>query len=254
MQTHNDSAIYKAGFRYYEELNDFLPSSKRKVSIHYYFHGKPSVKDAIEAMGIPHVEVDLILVNGQPVDFSYSLQDQDRVSVYPVFESLDISSINRLRGKPLRNPKFILDVHLGKLARYLRMMGFDSLYRNDYKDDHIIEISLRDKRIILTRDKGILMNERVTHGYWLRSIYIREQVAEVLRRFDLFSQLNPFTRCTECNAEVAKVAKKEILDVLKPGTRKDYNEFFRCTGCGKVYWEGTHHKRMQKFIESLRIS
>ena len=151
-------AVYDkaANFRFYEELNDFLPENKRKIEYSYAFYGTPAVKDAIEAEGVPHTEVDLILVNGKSVGFDYLLQHSDRVSVYPVFETLDISPVIRLREKPLRESKFILDVHLGKLTKLLRRLGFDSNYRNDYSDPEIVNISLKEKRIILTRDRGIL--------------------------------------------------------------------------------------------------
>ena len=175
-----------AQFRFYEELNDFLFPSKKKTLFSYQFNGTPSIKDVIEGMGVPHTEVDLILVNGISVGFDYHLLHGDHVSVYPVFESLDISPIVLLREKPLRKSTFILDVHLGKLARSLRMLGFDSLYRNDYEDSEIISISVKEKRIILTRDQDILKRRAVTRGYLIRSTSLEEQIHEVLSRFDLF--------------------------------------------------------------------
>ena len=118
----------RAHFRFYEELNEFLPHHKRKTEFVYHFHGAPSVKDAVEAIGVPHVEVDIILVNGISVSFSRKLSDGDRISVYPVFESFDVSAVTHLRARPLREPRFILDVHLGRLAKYLRLCGFDTLF------------------------------------------------------------------------------------------------------------------------------
>jgi uncharacterized protein with PIN domain len=243
--------LNRAEFRFYEELNDFLPARKRKKSIAYYFGGNPSVKDAIEALGVPHVEVDLLLVNSISREFSYLLQDGDKVSVYPVFESFDISQESRLEKPPLRQTWFVLDVHLGRLARYLRMLGFDCLYRNDFTDDQLVEISLLDHRIILTRDKVLLKNKKLTHGYWLRSQYSRIQVSEVLRRFDLYNQINPFTRCMECNGLVETIRKEEVMDQLLPGTRKQFDEFYRCTVCSKIYWEGAHYARMMRIIDEI---
>jgi hypothetical protein len=127
----------QAIFRFYAELNDFLPAQKRQQDITHSFELNASVKDMIEAQGVPHTEIDLILVNGQSMDFSYLVQDGDQISVYPVFELLDISPVIRLRPKPLRVTRFVLDVHLGRLATYLRIMGFDTLYRNDYEDDEL---------------------------------------------------------------------------------------------------------------------
>ncbi|MCH7974911.1 MAG: twitching motility protein PilT, partial [Bacteroidetes bacterium] len=159
--------IHKIYFRFYEELNDFLPGEKRKVPFEHIYIDRTSVKDVIESFGVPHTEIDLILVNGKSVGFDYLISVGDDISVYPVFESLDITDVQYLRPKPLRNPKFIADVHLGKLAHYLRMMGFDVLYKNDFDDDEIVNVSLTEKRAILTKDRGILKRSEVTHGYWI---------------------------------------------------------------------------------------
>ncbi len=240
-----------ASFRFYEELNDFLPFRRRKITFQYVFTGNPSVKDAIEAIGIPHAEVDLILVNGGPVNYSYKLRNEDQVSVYPVFESLNISGISPLRAKPLRDTKFVADVHMGRLSRYLRLCGFDTYYKMHLTDNDIIDRSLSEGRIILTRDKGLLKNKKVTHGYWVRSSDPKEQLTEVLKRFDLKKDMKPFTRCMECNATVEDVSKEEIGEQLPPKTRKYFMNFKKCNGCGKIYWEGSHYERMKKFIDGL---
>jgi uncharacterized protein with PIN domain len=244
----------KAWFRFYEELNDFLPSSRRKQEFMFEFENDPSVKDVIESLGVPHPEVDLILINGGSADFSRKLQDGDRVSVYPVFESLDISDVQHLRPAPLRETKFILDVHLGKLARYLRLSGFDSEYDPGLKDNVIISRSLSGKRIILTRDKMLLKNRRVTHGYFVRSANPHVQIEEVVRRFDLASQMKAFTRCLECNVRVEDVSKEHIIDRLPEKTRTFYDRFWICPSCKRIYWEGSHYERMKEFVEKLRIS
>jgi uncharacterized protein len=238
--------------RFYEELNGFLHPRNRKVTINLPLNGKTTVKDVIESLGVPHTEVDLILVNGNSVEFGYAPVAGDLVSVYPVFESLGIESVTRLRPKPLRNPKFILDVHLGKLARKLRMVGFDTLYRNDYDDDEIIAIALKEKRIILTRDVGILKNRLVTHGYFVRSTQPARQIEEVIGRFDLSGMINPLSRCIECNGTIVAVGKHEIEHHLQPKTRKYFDTFFRCTDCLKIYWEGSHYKKMLDKIGLLR--
>ena len=177
--------------RFYEELNLFLIPRKRKRPFDIEFTGRITIKDLIEAQQVPHTEVDLILANGISVSFNYIPSDGDRISVYPVFESLDISGITRLRPEPLREPKFILDVHLGKLAKKMRMLGFDSLYRNDFEDDQIIKIALKEQRIILTRDIGILKNRKVTHGFFVRPDQPDKQLGEVIRRFDLYGKFKP---------------------------------------------------------------
>jgi uncharacterized protein with PIN domain len=232
-------------------LNDFLPEKKRKVTFTVNFNGNPAVKDVIESLGVPHTEVDLILINSRSVDFDYQLKTGDNVSVYPVFESLDISNVTHLRKKPLRLSKFILDVHLGKLANYLRMLGFDALYNNDYSDSRIVSIATAEKRIILTRDIGILKIKEVTHGYWVRSQNPRTQLKEVLHRFDLKSSVRPFYRCMTCNGLIKKVTKESIQDRLDEMTKKYYNDFYLCSSCGKIFWQGSHYDKMKRFIEEI---
>jgi uncharacterized protein len=238
-------------FRFYEELNDFLPSGKKKRLFSYTFNGNPAVKDVIEAIGVPHVEVDLILVNSTPADFSYKVKDADTISVYPVFESFDIGTVAHLREKPLRDLKFVSDVHLGKLTKYLRLCGLDTYYCTTFKDEEIINLAISDKRVILTRDKGLLKNKKVTHGYWLRSQDSFEQLKEVMLRFDLKNRINPFTRCMECNGLLRDVSKKEILHRLLPKTRQFYRKFNMCYDCNRIYWNGSHYLRMKKLIKTL---
>ncbi len=243
---------HEAQVRFYEELNDFLPSQKNKKTFPYYFNGKPSVKDAVEANGIPHTEVDLIVVNGNSVGFDYHVRNGDYISVYPVFEGLDISPIIKLREKPLRKSAFVCDVHLGRLARMLRMLGFDTLYRNDYDDPKIIAISVTRNRIILTRDRKLLHAKVITHGYWVRSQKPEQQLKEALARFDLYSQIKPFNRCMACNGEIKSVDKRDVIDRLEPKTKRYYNDFYQCCSCNKIYWEGSHYTRMRSKIEEYR--
>ena len=243
-----------AYFRFYEELNDFLPQEKRKKLFLYEFNSTPSIKDAIEAIGVPHVEVDLILVNSLSVDFSYKLKNADSVSVYPVFESFDIASVTHLREKPLRDLKFVSDVHLGKLTKYLRLFGFDTYYRTDINDEEIIDLAISDKRVILTKDKGLLKNKKVTHGYYIRSRYPRYQLKEVFLRFDLKNLIASFTRCMECNGLLRDVTKKEILDRLLPKTRQYYRKFKMCNDCNRIYWNGSHWQNMKRDIKTLMLA
>ena len=240
-----------AFFRFYEELNDFLPKAKRKTRFEHNFIDRTSIKDMIESVGIPHSEVDLILVNGNSVDFSYVVNDLDDISVYPVFESLDISEVQHLRAKPLRDTKFVLDVHLGKLARYLRMIGFDTKYKNDYNDDEIVDISLKEKRTILTRDRGILKRCEVSHGYWIRNQNPELQLKEVTERFNLKNQIREFVRCLECNTGLVKVDKEKIIDRLPMKVKQRQNDFWYCKNCDKIYWQGTHFEKMKKIINRL---
>jgi hypothetical protein len=245
------SSSCSASFRFYAELNDFLPLARRQNAFTHYFELSASVKDMIEALGVPHTEVDLILVNGRSVDFAYLVQNGDQISVYPVFEAIDISPLVRVRPRPLREPRFILDVHLGRLANYLRMLGFDTLYRNDYPDEELAAISGNEGRILLTRDRGLLKRSIVTHGYCLRTTNSRQQLAEVLRRFDLFKSIQPFRRCLRCNGLLEPVDKTAISEYLPPKIRQEYDEFRRCQDCNQVYWKGSHYDRMQEFIERV---
>ena len=244
--------MHKAFLRFYEELNDFLPEEKKKKRFTHQYIDKTSVKDLIESLGVPHTEIDLILVNGKSVDFKYLINDNDDISVYPVFESLDISDVQHLRPKPLRQPKFICDVHLGRLARYLRMLGFDIAYKNNFDDEEIVKKSIEGRRAILTKDKGILKRNEVTHGYFVRSKKVEEQTKEVIKRFNLQKQIKEFTRCLECNTELIKIAKEKISGNLPPKVNQSQEEFFSCPGCGKLYWKGTHHQKMLAFIELIK--
>ncbi len=237
--------------RFYEELNDFLPDERKKRAFAHEFQGSPSVKDLIESLGVPHAEIDIILINGESADFRARVRNGDRVSVYPVFESLDVTPLVRLRPEPLRDTRFVLDVHLGKLARNLRLLGFDALYRNDYTDPRLAAVSTKEKRIILTRDRNLLKRSGVTHAHWVRSEHPVKQAREVLERFDLRGALRPFTRCLSCNAPLEPVAKDEILDRLEPLTRAHYDTFFRCTGCDGVYWRGSHADSLDGRIEEM---
>jgi len=240
-----------AEFRFYEELNDFLPADRNKTSFRSSFFGTPSVRDVIQAIGVPHTAIDLVLVDGQSVDFSHRLRGGERVAVYPEFERLDISPVIRLRPRPLRDTCFILDVHLGKLARYLRMLGFDTAYSRDWDNAVLIDLSLREKRIILTRSLEILKQNRVTHSYWLRHQEPWQQLLEVLRALDLFSQVQPFTRCMDCNGRIREVDKAVIRNHINPRVLQQYSEFRQCQDCGKIYWLGSHYESMLQQISKL---
>ncbi len=241
----------KAFIRFYAELNDFLRNEQRQKSFEFSFKGGIILKDAIESLGVPHTAVDLVLVNSVPAGFRHKIGQGDYISVYPEFEAFDISEITSNRKKPLRETCFILDAHLGKLARRLRLLGFDSVYENDITDELIIRIAGLEKRIILTRDKGILKSEKVTHGYYVRAIYTDEQLKEVIGKFDLRKQFNPFSRCLVCNHVLASVLLSEIRNEVNPETAGIFKKFFRCTGCKQIYWEGSHYDRMRKLIESI---
>jgi uncharacterized protein len=242
---------YQVEFRFYAELNDFLPPTRRMVAFFHAFMGPASVKDMIEALGVPHTEVDLILANGRSVDFTYLVAEGDRISVYPVFESFDISPLLRVRPQPLRQICFVLDQHLGRLAVHLRLLGFDTLYRNDYADAELARVSVEERRILLTRDRGLLKRRAVTHGYCVRGTDPRRQIEEVMRRFDLSRIAQPFQRCVLCNGLLAPVPKEQVAHGLPPKVREYYEEFWECNDCAHVYWRGSHYRWMHEMIDRL---
>lgn len=235
--------------RFYEELNDFLPPERRKVSFAHELTRRTSIKDLIESFGVPHTEVEVILVNGRSVDFSHIVQAGDRISVYPAFEGLDISPLLRLREKTLRDLRFVADANLGQLARYLRLLGFDVVYRNDFSDREVARVASGEKRIVLTRDRALLQHRIITHGYFVRAVKPREQVREILARLDLYRTLHPFTRCLRCNGELEDVDKQAVLHQLEPKTKMYYERFRRCKTCGQAYWKGSHFDRMEKLCD-----
>jgi uncharacterized protein with PIN domain len=232
-----------ATFRFYGQLNDFLPVQRKLVNFDYSFEHASSIKNVIEILGVPHTEVHLIVVNGEPVDFTYLLRDGDSVSVYPLEPSQNASSPDELR--------FVLDVHLGRLSAYLRMLGFDTLYPDDYRDEELARISSEEQRILLTRDTGLLKRSIVTLGYYVRETNPQRQLVEIVRHFNLKSAMTPFRRCLSCNGLVDSVEKAAILDQLPEDTRNYYDEFWRCQQCAKIYWKGSHFQRMQQIIDSM---
>jgi uncharacterized protein with PIN domain len=243
-----------ATFRFFTDLNDFLPAVQRQITFPHTFNGDASVKDRIEALGVPHTEVGAILVDGHPVTFLYLVQDGDHINVYPHLHNLLLEDQDLLREPYEGEARFVLDVHLGKLASYLRMLGFDTLYRNDYTDEELAQISSENGRILLTRDLGLLKRREVIYGYYIRSHDPNQQVIEVLHRFHLVGDVEPFHRCLACNGLLAAVRKEEILDQLEPKTRRYYDEFYRCRDCGQIFWKGSHFERMQQFIDALPSS
>ena len=206
--------------RFYEELNDFLPPEKRKVRFPVHITVPQSVKDLIESLGVPHIEIDLILVNSNSVGFDYIVKENDDISVFPVFESFDIKNVQRLRPASLREPKFICDVHLGSLAKYLRMAGFDTVYKNNFEGNEIVSLSAHELRTILTQERNLLKRKDVTHGYWIRNNAAGLQLKEVIKRFQLEDLFSPFSRCMECNGLIKIVDKEQIIERLEPNTIK----------------------------------
>ena len=242
----------QASFRFYAELRDLLPDDAPSGEVVRVFDLPGSVKDMIEACGVPHTEVDLILANGNPVNFSYLVDDADRISVFPTFRSIDIATIVNVRPQPLPETRFVADNHLGRLARFLRLLGLDTDYHHDWSDPELVDIAISEQRILLTRDIQLLKHGALVHGYYVRATDPRQQLIEVVCRYRLSRRLLPFSRCMLCNGGLARVAKDDIAHRLPPETRTHVDEFVACTTCGQVYWEGAHHSELRRLVESAR--
>jgi uncharacterized protein with PIN domain len=226
-----------AYFQFLGRLNDFLARDQREQRIPINFRGRQSIKHLAESLGVPHPEIGQVQVNGQAGTLSDITQDGDRVELHPI-----------PNGCPVE-PRFVLDNHLGRLVAYLRMLGFDCLYQNQFDDDEMAEIVQKEGRILLSRDRRLLMRKAVTHGYCLRSLNSLEQLSEVMRRFELKERIHPFHRCLRCNHPLEPVAKEAVLDRLEPLTRLYFDEFQICPACKQIYWKGSHFERMQNLIE-----
>ncbi|MGI5218710.1 Mut7-C RNAse domain-containing protein [Nocardia sp. CA-290969] len=254
MNTHTDEIATgqdSLELRVYAELNDFLPPRSRFAVLRRPVRSHQTVKDVVEAAGIPHTEVDLLLVNGESVGFGHRPRPGDRLAVYPVFESLDITALTRVRPHPLREPRLLVDVNLGGAARLLRLMGLDVRCEFAAGDARLAEISVDDHRILLTRDRGLLARRIVTHGLFVRAEHPVDQVVEVIDRLDLSGCLAPLTRCLRCGAALEDVDKAEVADRLPPHIRRHHDAFRRCTGCDRVYWAGTHRDRLDELVARI---
>lgn len=240
-----------ATFRFYEELNEFLAPGRRGREFACRCARAATTKHMIEALGVPHTEVELVLVNGESVGFGRLLADGDRVAVYPKFESFDVTPVLRVRERPLRVTRFIADAHLGGLAHLLRMTGFDTLYENGVRDEEIERLASEQERIVLTRDRELLKRRGITHGCYVHALRPEQQLREIFDRLDLARSARPFTRCLSCNSALHSVDKARVAPRLPPGVCERHERFSTCEGCGRVFWEGTHWRRMRDLVDSL---
>ena len=239
----------KAWFRFHHSLNDFLRRSQRDQFIEYSFNGNPPIKDAIEAIGIPHVEVNAIIIRHNPVQFTYLLKENEQVEVYPSSHKPFLPAEYTLQPY-LTYKKFVLDVHLGSLARKLRLFGFDTAYQTNFTDHQIASIAQTEERIVLTRDIGLLKHKAITWGYWLRSQHIMEQLKEVIDRFEITKHVKPFSRCLKCNGSIQEIEKDFIQSSIPDHTSKIFSEYYQCNNCNKIYWKGSHYDKMLSFINT----
>lgn len=250
-------------FSFHEELNDFLPRERRGRTFASECARRATTKHMIEALGVPHTEVEAVLVNGEQSGFDRVLQDGDRVSVYPRFEVMEVphggvqeagAALERLRERPRARMRFVADAHLGGLARLLRMAGFDTLYDNHYHDDDIEDIAHDDDRVVLTRDRELLKRRTILHGCYIHSLNPPDQLRELFERLDLAQGARPFSLCLHCNAPLRAVDKASVLERLPASVREEHHEFTSCERCQRIYWKGSHYRRMNALLSALARS
>jgi uncharacterized protein with PIN domain len=240
-----------ATFRFYEELNGFIAPERRGRTFDCCCARAATTKHMIEALGVPHTEVELVLVNGESVGFDRLLADGDRVAVYPKFETFDVTPLLRVREQPLRDPRFVADAHLGGLAHLLRLTGFDTLYDNHFHDDEIERIALAQGRIVLTRDRELLKRRDITHGCYVHALRSQAQLRELFQRLDLARAARPFTRCLSCNAPLRPLDAALAAPRVPPRVRALHDRFVTCDACGRIFWEGSHWRRMRTIVDAL---
>ena len=245
--------MVSATFRFYEELNDFLPPERRQRVFTCNCARAVTVKYMIEALGVPHTEVELVLVNGESVGFERAILDGDRVAVYPRFESLDISPLLKVRAHPLRVLRFVADVHLGGLARLLRMSGFDTLYDSRFDDGEIAAIAASQGRIVLTRARELLKRRIISHGCYVHALKPALQLRELFQRLDLARSARPFSLCVHCNLPLHVVDIEQARAQVPPRAAWLYSRFLGCDGCHRLYWEGSHWRNMCALLGPLLL-
>jgi uncharacterized protein with PIN domain/sulfur carrier protein ThiS len=242
----------RVSVRFHGSLNDFLPPERRGVEFEHTVNDHCSVKDFIEALGPPHPEVDVVLVDGQAVDFSHQVHEGQHLVAYPARVTLAVAPRVRVGPPALSEPRFLLDVGLGRLAGLLRMLGFDTLWRNDWADDVLARLSHAERRILLTRDYGVLKRSEVEYGYFPRETHPPQQLIEVSRRYQLTTSMRPFTRCIACNTLTQDASHDEVRGRVPDEVHAVFDRFRQCPGCQRVFWAGSHHTRMLAVIDSLR--
>ena len=241
--------MFEVQIKFHGELNVFPARRDRNKTVKVRLKEHSSVKDVIERRGVPHPEVLKILANGKAAGFDYNVRDRDIIDVYPFSEA---AGSDGFVENPLPEPRFVLDVHLGTLAKRLRLLGFDTYYRNDLDDPEIAEIAEKENRIVLTRDIGLLMRARIRYGRWIRSQHTEKQLEEVIRRFRLKDKIKPLSLCINCSGSLSPAAKESVKDDVDTDTYSYYDEFFRCKSCGQVYWKGSHFDKLLKTIDKWK--
>jgi uncharacterized protein with PIN domain len=228
-----------ARVRVAESLRFLLSPGSRDSDLAVPVDGVSSLVHIVESLGVPRTEIGEVRVAGRPSPVQSRPRPGDLIEVLPV-----------RRPQRLADPRFVLDVHLGALARRMRLLGIDSAYRNDATDPQLVAQANTQRRVLLTQDRGLLRRRALTAGAYVRGSRPDEQLVDVLDRF--WPPLVPWTRCPACNTILEPVPKREIAHLLQPGTRRSYEEFSRCPGCGRVYWRGAHAERINGIVAQAR--
>ncbi|MFC1744959.1 Mut7-C RNAse domain-containing protein [Candidatus Riflebacteria bacterium] len=237
--------------RFYGELNYFLPDSVWHRPFYYSFYENPTFSDLMDSFKIPPEKIGLLLLDGEVVELSCPLKEGSRATFYPRFQNIDISEEISASKKPVVSPRFILPLNLGKLTKYLRMLGFDSICEPDFIPGKVDVLAMQEGRVLLSRSKKFAARKLYAECYVVKSEQPAIQVREVVNRFNLMPLVKYFQRCLKCNSPLKVMEKSEIYSRLLPYIRKNFNLFFICPGCDRVYWMGTHYKKMKEKIETI---
>jgi len=241
----------RATLRCYAELNDLLPPPRRQRRFGITFIAPAPLYHVAQIAGIPHTEIALALCNGQPVGLDHRLADGDDLALYPLFSALVVDAASPIRLRPPGTPRFIADAHLGKLAGRLRLLGLDTLYKNDLGDRALAVIAADEGRILLSRDRDLLMHKAVRYGAYLYSTDAWEGLAYLVRRYRLCDHQAPFSRCMRCNGLLESVDKALVSEQVPAAVARLQDAFWRCRDCGQVYWRGSHWRVLRARVDDL---
>ncbi len=237
--------MFEVALRFRGSLVFFLYRRGRRDFFTARYRQRRSLKDLIESYGIPHVEVGAVLSRGSRIDMNYIPGHDDSIVLYPYYWTDDVIDTGSVI--PAGGVRFISDVHLRKLVRLMRFYGHDVLFNAEWDDSELAHVAAAGDRILLTRDSQLLMRKEVAYGYYLRSQNSDEQLEEILARWPLNASRRMRSRCMVCNGIIKRITGDEsdyAALTVPPEVAKWCSEYFRCTGCGKIYWKGSHYDRI----------
>ncbi|WDP92828.1 MAG: hypothetical protein HUN04_25135 [Desulfobacter sp.] len=231
--------------RFSEDLFFFIRHKHRTPWRTPDIRRRASVKDIIESLGVPHTEVGEIRFNGGAVDFNFIPGPPGTLEVTGIDPPFEVFRPSLLRPRPLKRFRFIADLNVMKLGRYMILLGFDVCLARAMADGQIAEQADAQGRIVLTRDTRLLFRKKNRFARRIRENLPMAQLLETLHFFGLSPAPHRFfTRCVRCNRPLAPVGKAKVYHLLEPKTQKYFHDFLRCPGCGQVFWKGSHHDRI----------